>query len=348
MEGTQAGTFSKQFQKELRDGSLSSFGSFSHRTLRPSFALILALSASVGAPCQDHTGSERLADSVRSLNRQLEAAPRFDRAALLPSLVERAGELVSLMVRDPRAAISLALPAEETTRLSWILPDAVDQIELRGQWQGPMTVIVEDDFASDRSRTRFWMETGGARVEVHFADNPAGLASGEIATVRGIRLGNHIAATLAGISPGAAGASTCGPLGEQKIAVVMIEFPGVPFPTSVVTPAELHEMYFSNTQASVDAYWREASYGQTSATGDVFGPFMLDRGYDFFTQQFEGLQAAINAADSTVDFTVYNHVVVIWPLPGVSGWGGSAGVGCLTGLPTRFRESPAGPRSRAT
>jgi uncharacterized protein (TIGR03437 family) len=110
----------------------------------------------------------------------------------------------------------------------------------------------------------------------------------------------------------------------------MIEFPGVAFPTSVVTPAELHEIYFSKTQMSLDAYWRETSYGQTSASGDVFGPFLLNQSYDFFTQQFEGLQAAINAADATVDFTVYNHVVVIWPLPGVSGWGGRGGVGCLT------------------
>jgi M6 family metalloprotease-like protein len=271
------------------------------RTFSRIIALILALLASVVALCQEKPGSEGL-------------------AARLSALIES----------DPRPGIFLALPAGEATRLSSMLPGAVNQIEFPGEWQGPLTVIVEDDFVRNMSRTRFWMETGGERVEVHFADDPTGLASGQIVKVRGIRLGNQIAATLTSVAPRAASASNCGPIGEQKIAIIMIELPGVPFPTSVVTAAELHEIYFSTTQMSVDAYWREASYGQTSATGDVFGPFQLNQSYDFFTQQFEGLQAAINAADSTVDFTVYNHVVVIWPVPGVSGWGGRGGVGCLT------------------
>jgi len=222
--------------------------------------------------------------------------------------------------RLPFALLLLALAA--VVAFSQESAGPATRIDTQGEWQGPLTVMVEDDFTRGASRTRFWMETDGERVEVHFASNPEGLTSGEIVKVRGIRIGNQIAATLTGISQRAAGASTCGPIGEQKIAILMIEFPGVPFPTSVVTAAELHEIYFSNTQLSLDAYWREASYGQTFATGDVFGPFTLNRNYDFFMQQFEGLQAAINAADSTVDFTVYNHVVVIWPLPGVSGWGG--------------------------
>jgi hypothetical protein len=183
------------------------------------------------------------------------------------------------MESDPRAAISLALPAGEAARLSSILPGTVNQIEFRSEWQGSITVIVEDDFGRHTSRTRFWMETGGERVEVHFTDNPVGLTSGEIVKARGIRLENQIAATLSSVSPptaGAAGASTCGPIGEQKIAILMIELPGVPFPASVVTPTELHDIYFSNTQMSADAYWREASYGQTFATGDVFGPFKLE------------------------------------------------------------------------
>jgi uncharacterized protein (TIGR03437 family) len=173
------------------------------------------------------------------------------------------------------------------------------------------------------------MDTGSERLNVHFAGDSPPLASGDVVKIQGTRFGSQIDADAAVVESHAS-ASTCSPIGEHKIAIILIEFPGVPFPTSVVTPAELHEMYFSTTQMSLDAYWREASYGQTSASGDVFGPFKLDRNYDFFTQQPDGQQAAINAADSNVDFSIYNYVVVIWPLPGVSGWGGRATVSCLT------------------
>ena len=215
------------------------------------------------------------------------------------------------------------------TSLSF-LPRAAGQVALHGEWEGPLTLIVEDDFALGTSRTRSYIDLGGERVEVHFVDSPTLLTSGISVKVRGIRRGNQITGSITSIAPAAAGTSLCSPIGEQKIAVLMIEFPGVPFPSGVVTPDELHDMYFSNVKMSADAYWREVSYGLTSASGDVFGPFKLDKNYDFFNQQFEGFQAAINAADATVDFTVYNHVVVIWPLPGVSGWGGRGSVGCLT------------------
>jgi len=304
--------------------------SFSNWIRRLALVLALAPSASVLTLGQESTANAGLADSVRALNQRLAGPLPSNPAALLSNLVERAGRLSALMESDARAAISLALPAEEAARLSSILPDAVNQIESRGEWKGPLTVVVEDDFARGASRTRFWIETGGERVEVHFEDTPAFLTSGEIIEVWGIRLGNRIAAALSSVAPAASGASLCGPTGELKIAILIIQFPGVPFSSDVVTPAELHDIYFSNTKMSADGYWREVSYGQTFATGDVFGPFTLDKNYDFSTQQFEGLQAAINAADATVDFTIYNHVVVIWPLPGVSGWGGRGGVGCLT------------------
>jgi uncharacterized protein (TIGR03437 family) len=198
-----------------------------------------------------------------------------------------------------------------------------------GEWRGPITVVAEDDFPRGVARTRYWIDLAGEKIELHFDGHPPELTSGQIAAVRGVRRGKQIDAALSSVTPAAA-SSSCGPIGEQKMAVLMIEFPGIPFPTSIVTATQLHDMYFSQTQFSLDGYWREASYGQTFATGDVFGPFLLDKNYDFFADQFGGLQAAINAADSAVDFTVYNHVVVMWPAPGVSGWGGRGSVGCLT------------------
>jgi hypothetical protein len=100
MVGTPGRTFSKQVQEYLIDAWLGSPGSFSPRIPCLLLALILA-SPSVVALGQENSGDESLADSVRSLNRKLETAPLFDRTALLGNLVERAGRLATLVVRNP-------------------------------------------------------------------------------------------------------------------------------------------------------------------------------------------------------------------------------------------------------
>jgi hypothetical protein len=51
---------------------------------------------------------------------------------------------------------------------------------------GALTVVAEDDFSRGTSRERYWIETGGDRVEVYFADHPNGLSSGHAVSVRGI------------------------------------------------------------------------------------------------------------------------------------------------------------------
>src|SRR5262245_1752820 len=62
----------------------------------------------------------------------------------------------------------------------------------------------------------------------------------------------------------------CSTTGVQNMAVLLVTFPGVT-PPATVTPQSMHDIFFSTTGHSLDGYWREASYGRTSATGDVFG-----------------------------------------------------------------------------
>jgi M6 family metalloprotease-like protein len=183
-------------------------------------------------------------------------------------------------------------------------------------------VAEEDDFSRGISRTRYWIDLGAERGEVFFADVPGNLISGTSVHLRRIRLGKRMAATLTDVPQAAVIPSACGPVGEQKTAVLLLEFPNVGFPYTVVSPSEIHDAYFSGSQRSLDGFLREASYGKAFATGDVFGPFQLDRNYSYATEQPEALFAAIRAADPVVDFSIYNHIVLIWPVPGAGGWGG--------------------------
>ena len=89
-------------------------------------------------------------------------------------------------------------------------------------------------------------------------------------------------------------------------------------------------MFFANPGPSVDAYWREASYGQTSATGNVFGWYTLDPSYASCGALGALRDAAVAAASNTgVNFQNYQRIFVVTTDFGC-GWAGWALGGCMT------------------
>src|SRR5206468_11139823 len=101
--------------------------------------------------------------------------------------------------------------------------------------------------------------------------------------VSGVRSGAEVATadyggTTESSALAAAASQACIPTGPQKSVVLLITFPGVPAPA--ITPANVVPMFFATSGRSLSEYWREASYGQTTAPGDVFGRYTLDAVYD--------------------------------------------------------------------
>src|SRR5262249_41596656 len=64
--------------------------------------------------------------------------------------------------------------------------------------------------------------------------------------------------------------AVCSTTGAQNTVVLLVTFPGVAPPANV-TQQSVHDIFFSPSGHSLDGFWREASYGRTSAAGDVFG-----------------------------------------------------------------------------
>ncbi|HEY6392501.1 MAG TPA: hypothetical protein VIX89_14555, partial [Bryobacteraceae bacterium] len=105
----------------------------------------------------------------------------------------------------------------------------------------------------------------------------------------------------------------------------------------------------AHTTDSLDGYWREMSYGLTSATGQVFGPFALGQNYTC-DQADQISAAAIMAADPTVDFTLFTRIALMFPVTSCASYGGMDTIGCRTvSSPTKgnlqasigwFPESP--------
>lgn len=190
-------------------------------------------------------------------------------------------------------------------------------------FEGMASALVEDDFETHTSIHK-WRLTGDSVREVFFASDAPALSCESNAAVEGYELRGRIVATSAQVKTGAI--SACLTTGVQKVAVIMVQFPSQALPAAITKPM-LTSALFGATR-SIDAFWREASYGKTSATGDVFGPITLAA--DYTCDQADAiLTATLTAASATVNLTAYNRIVMVIPQRGSCSIG-LGQVGCGT------------------
>jgi hypothetical protein len=113
----------------------------------------------------------------------------------------------------------------------------------------------------------------------------------------------------------------------------MVTTPSNPTFPAGITPTSLRQAFFgssADTHAtdSLNGYWREMSYGLTSAAGQAFGPFALNQDYTC-DQTSQILTAAVNAADPTVDFAQFTRIALMFPVQSCSSYSGMDTLGCV-------------------
>ena len=283
-----------------------------------------------------HAQPQGLAERIRSLNDNLlqmhgrtrGAAPavvRSMRSEASAAIRQRAALMAQLMEQDPGQALALALSNEAVTEISQAFPDSAALLEWQGEWDGPAEFVVADDENLSLAKTFLRMKTAdGEMVDLYVADGDVEVQCGDLLQVKGVRLGSRVAAARPMIKVTQALASPCGPAGAQNIAVLLVTFPGVTPPA--LTAASVQDMLFG-TGRSVSEYWRENSYGKTWATGQVFGWFTLDAAYTC-DQNYQMRDAAVRAADPSVNFSQFNRLFIIFPKPSGCAWAGLSNVGC--------------------
>ena len=284
---------------------------------------------------------------VRNLNNQLlevytrllslpggASAAAIERSHAASVIKERAAALQSLIREEPEQALLLAFPQDLLTELAEAFPQSAADLETAGEWEGTMSVIVEDAADLTNHRTFYRMfRSKGTVLNLHFATGePADLESGQILRVQGVQMNGEVAAAAPGDSASAAaltgsGAAVCSTLGEQPSIVLLVNMPGTTPPPAVTVPS-VQDIFFGASGHSVSEFWRENSYGKAWATGEVHGWYTLDQNYT--CDQYPSiLDAAIRAADADVDFSRYSRVfVIISGMTGNCGWSGTSYVGC--------------------
>jgi M6 family metalloprotease-like protein len=217
----------------------------------------------------------------------------------------RTEALYALMAVDPAGAARSAEP------------------ELRGEWQGHVVAVIEDDLRHNRQHTRYRAHIGNSDYELYFAGPAPELACNRVFRIGGVRLRDRMVAETA--TPVAAVTSGgCTTTGPQQTAAILLGFPSTPLPPGI-TPGFVQNALFG--ARSVNGYYNEVSYGQVSFTGGVFGPYTADADYSCTDI---GLieAAAIRAVDPYVDLTQYTRIVIVMPDVGC-GWEGAAEIGCV-------------------
>ena len=271
--------------------------------------------------------------------------------ALRSALTSRSELMKEILRHDAASARSYAL--DDSTRSSILAadPSASELLEQDAIITGELVGAVADDFEHGTSTTIYSLHTFDRDLDLSFAVAIPGvdrLLHSQV-TVHGISLSNILAAELmdratpaeieqcksssvmVSGSPGleaSAAPAVCSTTGLQHIAVLMVTFPGnsPAYPAGTDQPAYWDRALFG-ANPSVSGFWNEVSYGQTGATGDVFGPFALPQAYDCTTTG--GLMtAAITAATGTVDFSQYNRIMIMFPVTSSCYFGGLAGIGC--------------------
>lgn len=263
-----------------------------------------------------------LPDRLRSLNAEL----RADSAPPAQSLRERSVLLIRMMREDPARAADLVLSARERQRLVDRHPGAAQLLEESGRWSGQLVPVAVDDFQNGASFTEFHLIDGQRQYQVSFVDRPGTASRCASASLEGYRLGDTILATAAGTNE-ASNSPACIATGEQKTAVILASSPTAPLPPAL-TASHVQNVFFGVAGPSVDGYVRDASYGKAWLSGNVFGPFVLDA--DYGCADNVGLvQAAIRAADASIDFRNFNRIVVVTPRPPACSYA-SASIGCAS------------------
>ena len=282
-------------------------------------------------------------------------------------LSERYAQLEKVFRATPAEARSYALDAGTRNALLKADASYAALLERDGPQTGELALVIGDDFTGKTATPHYMLHTMTADLALSFTtDHGAGLDRmlHHQVTVSGLGLTDVIAAEtireaspaeirscgapansaassalsrLSGdlasllrpavINPGAATA-VCSTLGNQTTAILILNFAGgtATYPANYGTTAYWNTL-FNGADPSVANLVKEASYGQTTAVADVYGPITVPGVFDCATTDAM-TAAAFTAATGTVDFTKYNRYILVFPST-TCNFGGLDTLSCL-------------------
>ena len=189
------------------------------------------------------------------------------------------------------------------------------------QTEGELEVIYED--SHPHGRLLYFLNTAHKKLALHFTGKlPAGMKSGMRVSMTGIQVGDTLelnsgeaVSQLSG-APAVGGNST----GQHRVLVIMVNFQDKQ--TQPFTREQAQSVMFGTT----NDFYREASYGQTWLTGDVYGWYTIPISSTTCDTASIATYAQQAATASGANLSNYDHLVYAFPQNGCA-WQGRGSVG---------------------
>ncbi|MGH7289523.1 MAG: Ig-like domain-containing protein, partial [Myxococcota bacterium] len=203
------------------------------------------------------------------------------------------------------------------------------KLEREVELEGELQVFYED--GEDWSRLRHVLkDASGKRRSLHFAEKPPDLLTGDRVRVRGVEVplegGEESGAVVAYCCGGDGGvqllaaAALPNTLGEQRTLVLLVNFQDKP--EQPWTLAQARELVFGGPSEFI----REASYGQTWLTGDVYGWITISASSSSCPTSAIVLEANQAAEATGLDVSSYDRLVYAFPHANCF-WSGRGSIG---------------------
>jgi gametolysin peptidase M11/MG2 domain-containing protein len=206
------------------------------------------------------------------------------------------------------------------------------QVQLEGELE-----IMYQDFSDGHARLVHSLKLAdGTRVPLHFIkEPPTHLLTGDHVRVSGQVSGSTLVLYSGSTSVQTTTASTStttttstAPLpntfGAQSTLVILVNFQDAPS-SQPWTPAQVQSEVFGSS--GVSGYFQEASYGQTSLTGAVYGWYTI--AVSSTTCDINQIATDANNAASAAgaNLAAYTRLVYVFPYNSVCSWAGVATIG---------------------
>ena len=201
------------------------------------------------------------------------------------------------------------------TSLGWLgSPDVVE---------GVLGIGHGDDFVHQRVIGHsYLLRADGHDIQLNFEKAPPDSLAGARVRLHGVARGTHFTVAAGGVQQlsGSASASSAA-AGAKRIAVVLFNFSNDP--SEPYTPAYANGVAFTNSD-SVAAYYADASWGQLTLSGDVFGWYTISDTNTTCSYSTWADSATKAASASGANLSGYDNIVYAFSGAASCAWGGLA------------------------
>jgi hypothetical protein len=270
---------------------------------------------------------QRMTEKLLDLYAQQEAATNEgQRLALLDQIealsAARNQMLLQLMRQNPDQVLQVALPSH----ILDALPVGLQKyFEKQTELDGELEVIFQEN--ETQSELHHYLKTGDQRIELHFrAKSVPDLLTGERLHVRGVQVGEDL--VVEGQALGSESTTESDQLvanavtissntfSTQKVLLILVNFQDKAVQPYTVSTAQ-------NILLSTGNYYSEASYGQTSLTGDVTGWYTIPLSSGTCSTSSIATYAKQAAQSAGYNLANYTRFVYAFPEAACSwaGWG---------------------------